>query len=68
MTLGLVSQGRDPQEVEEWRQGWKFRHRKAEGEVEHRGPSEEGQASPKGRLVSWGHCRSRGLMRESQLS
>ena len=49
-TLGLV---RTPKRLKNGGRGVKFRHRKAEGQVEHRGASEEGQASPKGRLVSW---------------
>lgn len=62
-TLGLVSQGRTPKRLKNGGRGVKFRHRKVEGQVEHRGGSEEGQASAKGRLVSQGHRGGRGLMR-----
>lgn len=41
----------------------KFKDRKAEGYMEHRGGLEEGQASAKARLVSQGHRGGRRLMR-----
>lgn len=62
-TLGLVSQGRTPKRLKNGGRDVKFKDRKAEGYMEHRGGLEEGQASAKARLVSQGHRGGRRLMR-----
>lgn len=59
-TLGLV---RTPKRLKNGGRDVKFKDRKAEGYMEHRGGLEEGQASAKARLVSQGQCGGRGLTR-----